>query len=261
MPSTVTTSAWPWDSPAVRNLSIFNSILYEETARSSGPRGRLARVGRRHDACTGERLVLIRHADAAWPRSTSPTLADARRRAGRARTTRRGRTDAAGAGRRAGAPPGREGCRGGSHPARAAAVGARARGGRGARVGGRGAIGRGAGDAGAVAPRRRCGSPRCDADLRQLAEAEALCREVRRSLTASDDLARWATAVLARVSLWQARTPRRGRSSTICRRATSWTTVGLRRGHGRARAAWRPGTCSPRAGGSRDWPTRRPRRR
>ena len=43
------------------------------------------------------------------------------------------------------------------------------------------------------------------ADLRQLAEAEALCRDVRRSLTADDDLARWATAVLARVSLWQAR--------------------------------------------------------
>src|SRR5436190_1430751 len=32
-PSRVTTSAWPCDSPAVRNLSILTGILYEETAR------------------------------------------------------------------------------------------------------------------------------------------------------------------------------------------------------------------------------------
>jgi DNA-binding NtrC family response regulator len=43
------------------------------------------------------------------------------------------------------------------------------------------------------------------ADLRQLAEAEALCRDVRRAPGVPRSHAAWATAALARVSLWQGR--------------------------------------------------------
>src|SRR5687768_1221455 len=37
VPAIVMANAWPWDSPAVRNLKIRGSILYEETARSVAP--------------------------------------------------------------------------------------------------------------------------------------------------------------------------------------------------------------------------------
>jgi DNA-binding NtrC family response regulator len=43
------------------------------------------------------------------------------------------------------------------------------------------------------------------ADMRQLAEAEAMCRELRHALSGQGGLAEWATAMLARVSLWQGR--------------------------------------------------------
>ena len=43
-------------------------------------------------------------------------------------------------------------------------------------------------------------------DMRQLAEAEALCRAASRAFAAGDARAHWAAAVLARVSLWQGRT-------------------------------------------------------
>ena len=42
-------------------------------------------------------------------------------------------------------------------------------------------------------------------DMRQLAEAEALCRAASRAFAAGDARAHWAAAVLARVSLWQGR--------------------------------------------------------
>ena len=42
-------------------------------------------------------------------------------------------------------------------------------------------------------------------DMRQLAEAEALCRAASRVFAAGDARAHWAAAVLARVSLWQGR--------------------------------------------------------
>ena len=223
--------------------------------------GRLARVGRRHDACTGERLVLIRP-PRRLPRSTPRTLVTRAGRTGCARTTRRRGTDAAGTGWRAGASPGREGCRDGARPARLSAIRARARGGRRARVGVGGSIGRGVGGRGSGGASRRCGSPRCAPTCGSWPKPRRCAGSVRRSLTANDDLTRWATAVLASVSMWQARHRRSAcphRRSAAGRRRGR--TVGLRRGHGGSRAAWCRGRvcCGPAARGIVRG--RRPRRR
>ncbi len=51
-PSSVTTSAWPCDSPAVRNLSILIWILYEETARFWPCTRAVSATPRRHAACS-----------------------------------------------------------------------------------------------------------------------------------------------------------------------------------------------------------------
>ena len=96
-------------------------------------------------------------------------------------------------------------CRDGSHPARLPAVGARARGGGGARVGVGGRIGRGVG--------RREGGGGVEGvarrDARRPAAAgrsrSAVPRRCAGACRPTDDLTRWASAVLARVSMWQAR--------------------------------------------------------